>query len=202
MLLFINDAIFFLFLEDNFSFLEIFLNIFFTQSTLVIEMISNSNSNLNSNSSNKRKQTVPKSKPTSSVKICDRCSDGSGFSTSEIAEFIEHMKAEHNLDEIYPCDLCYFYTESLWDYQGHMEQHLSEKSNADKTANVATSASGGGFSSSASSSSGGESTSSEESEAKSPIIVVSQTKQITTPKLKSKPNSDEPDLRLEEEQLV
>ncbi len=37
------------------------------------------------------------------------------------------MKLDHNLDEIYPCDLCYFYTESLWDYQGHMEQHLEKQ---------------------------------------------------------------------------
>ncbi len=70
--------------------------------------------------SNKRKQAVPKSKP---AKVCEKCS----FSTNEIVEFIEHMKVDHNLDEIYPCDMCAFYTESLWDYQGHMENHLEQK---------------------------------------------------------------------------
>ena len=70
-------------------------------------------------SGNKRKQTVPRPKP---AKSCDRCE----FSTNEVAEFIEHMKMDHGLDEIYPCDLCVFYTESLWDYQGHMEQHIEK----------------------------------------------------------------------------
>ncbi len=55
-------------------------------------------------------------------KLCDKCD----FNTNEINEFIEHMKLDHNLDEIYPCDLCSFYTESLWNYQVHMEKH-SEK---------------------------------------------------------------------------
>lgn len=32
------------------------------------------------------------------------------------------MKFEHSMDEIYPCDLCAFFTESLWDYQVHMEK--------------------------------------------------------------------------------
>lgn len=77
------------------------------------------NSRVNVNALNKRKQALPKPKPL--TKQCDKCSE---FSSNDLNEFTEHMKFEHNLDEIYPCDLCSFYTESLWDYQVHMEQHL------------------------------------------------------------------------------
>lgn len=66
--------------------------------------------------SNKRKQSAPKSKP---IKCCNKCS----FSSNEIAEFIEHMKLEHNLEDVYSCELCHFYAESLWDFQVHMENH-------------------------------------------------------------------------------
>jgi hypothetical protein len=78
-----------------------------------------STANNNTSSGSKRKQSAPKPKL---AKECDRCE----FSTNEMVEFIEHMKLEHNLDEIYPCDFCTFYTESLWDYQGHMEKHLEK----------------------------------------------------------------------------
>jgi hypothetical protein len=63
---------------------------------------------------------MPRSKP---LRICDKCS----FNTNEITELIEHMKLKHLLDDLYPCDLCNFYTESLWDYQGHIEQHIKKQ---------------------------------------------------------------------------
>jgi hypothetical protein len=69
-----------------------------------------------STSTNKRKQTAPRPKL---AKLCNQCD----FSSNEVGEFIEHMKLEHNCDEIYPCDLCVFYTDSLWSYQGHMKEH-------------------------------------------------------------------------------
>jgi hypothetical protein len=68
---------------------------------------------------NKRKQAAPRPKL---AKVCNRCD----FSSNEPVEFIEHMRVEHNVDEIYPCDFCVFYTDSLRNYQGHMKEH-SEK---------------------------------------------------------------------------
>ena len=85
-------------------------------STANTVVVNSSNTANNNNNSNKRKQTVPKSKP---AKCCNRCS----FSTNEIGEFIEHMKCDHNLEDVYSCEMCAFYTETLWDYQVHMEQH-------------------------------------------------------------------------------
>ena len=67
----------------------------------------------------RRKQTAPKSKQP--VKQCDE----SLFNTSEIAEFTDHMKNEHSKD-IYECDMCQFYTDTLWDLQGHMERHAEK----------------------------------------------------------------------------
>lgn len=85
---------------------------------------SSSNNNANnkptatsSSSSSKRKQSAPKPKL---KKMCDKCDYG----TNEISEFIEHMKLEHNLDDIHFCDECSFYTGSFWDYQVHMQEHL------------------------------------------------------------------------------
>jgi len=77
-----------------------------------------SNNNLN----NKRKQSAPKQK---FAKMCDKCS----FGTNEITEFIEHMKLEHNMEDIYACELCYFYTESFWNYQVHMDEHSAKNQN-------------------------------------------------------------------------
>ncbi|CAF0763019.1 unnamed protein product [Brachionus calyciflorus] len=74
---------------------------------------------------NKRKKSfkaAPSSPPTT-LKYCNKCD----FQTNDLNEFTEHMKFEHSLDEIYPCDMCSFFTESLWDYQVHMEKtHLEE----------------------------------------------------------------------------
>lgn len=73
-----------------------------------------------SSSINKRKKIFKTAAPlTSTLKMCSKCGD---FQSNDLNEFTEHMKFEHNLDEIYPCDLCSFYTESLWDYQVHMEK--------------------------------------------------------------------------------
>ena len=78
---------------------------------------------------NKRKQTAPKAKP---VKFCDRCS----FNTNEIVELIEHIKLEHNVDDVYLCDFCQYYTETLWNFQLHMEQHSANQAANNKKSNV------------------------------------------------------------------
>jgi hypothetical protein len=80
------------------------------------------NSVSNNNLNNKRKQSAPKQK---FAKMCDKCA----FGTNEIAEFIEHMKLEHNMEDIYACELCYFYTESFWNYQVHMDEHSAKNQN-------------------------------------------------------------------------
>lgn len=41
-------------------------------------------------------------------------------------ELIDHMKCDHNMDEIYPCDHCNFYTNSLWNFQVHVAAHYEK----------------------------------------------------------------------------
>ena len=84
-------------------------------------------------STNKRKKPLKTvNGPPVTLKYCDKCN----FNSDDMNEFSEHMKFEHNMDEIYPCDLCSFYTQSLWDYQVHMEkvhqdQKMSDSDNED-----------------------------------------------------------------------
>lgn len=88
----------------------------------MVKSSSSSSSGVCSESSvNKRKQTVPKSKPASSSSRCEKCE----FSTNDESDLAEHMKLEHSSDDVHFCDMCSFFTESFWDYQMHMEQHLT-----------------------------------------------------------------------------
>ena len=68
---------------------------------------------------NKRKQALPRPKLS---KLCDKCD----FGTNDEGELVEHMKLEHNSEDVHFCDLCAFSTESLWDFQLHMEQHSNK----------------------------------------------------------------------------
>lgn len=68
---------------------------------------------------NKRKQALPRPKLS---KLCDKCD----FGTNDEGELVEHMKLEHNSDDVHFCDICSFFTESLWDFQVRMEQHSNK----------------------------------------------------------------------------
>lgn len=91
-----------------------------SRTSTMVKSSSSSASAATESSVNKRKQTLPKSKPSCS-KMCDKCE----FSTNDESELVEHMKLEHSSDDVHFCDMCSFFTESFWDYQMHMEQHLT-----------------------------------------------------------------------------
>jgi hypothetical protein len=84
---------------------------------------------------NKRKQTAPKAKQQKhqqqqhqnvSVRVCEKCD--ATFSIADTSELVEHMRIEHSIDDFFPCDMCSFSTESLWEYQEHMSSKHSSYS--------------------------------------------------------------------------
>ncbi|CAF4556005.1 unnamed protein product, partial [Rotaria socialis] len=67
-------------------------------------------------SSNRRKQLAPRSRL---VRQCDLCD----FSSSTINEFKNHMKYEHETEQVYLCDACRYYSLSSYDFQLHLNSH-------------------------------------------------------------------------------
>ena len=64
----------------------------------------------------RRKQLAPRSRL---VRQCDLCD----FSSSIINEFKNHMKFEHDQEDVFLCDTCRYHTLSANDFHFHLNSH-------------------------------------------------------------------------------
>lgn len=67
-------------------------------------------------SSQRRKQLAPRSRL---VRQCDLCD----FSSSNIHEFKNHMKFEHEQEDVFLCDTCRYHSLSETDFHFHLNTH-------------------------------------------------------------------------------